>query len=54
VTTLRLSMLEAIEKVLRKAVYIVRPGYGPQQLSISLAGGARLQGGLALFAMTAS
>ena len=47
-------MLEAIEKVLRKALYIARSGHGPQQLSISLADGARLQGGQALFAMTAS
>ena len=56
---LRLSVLDASGKVLRTATYTARSGYGPQQLSISVAGGSRLQidwlkGSLALFAMTAS
>ena len=56
---LQLSVLVASGKVVRKANYTARSGYGPQQISISLAGGTRLQidwlkGSLALFAMTAS
>jgi hypothetical protein len=54
---IQFTVLDAKGKIVRKAIFVARAGYGPRRAAISLAGGATLQlsitdGNIVLFALT--